>query len=78
MYEVMTTCVIMHNMIVEQERDDSLHDQGRQFEGELVEPPLGATTCENTQVRDRHISVLLQADIIEYPWAFSHHEGDEE
>jgi hypothetical protein len=62
MYEVMTTCVIMHNMIAEQERDDSIHDQGWQFEGELVEPQLGATTCENTELRDRHISARLQAD----------------
>jgi hypothetical protein len=28
MLEVMTCCVIMHNMIVEQENDESLHDQG--------------------------------------------------
>jgi hypothetical protein len=37
MYEVMTICVIIHNMIVEQERNDSLHDQGWQFQGGLVE-----------------------------------------
>ena len=34
----MTTCVIMHNMIVEDERDDSIYDQGFDFQGENVEP----------------------------------------
>jgi hypothetical protein len=46
MYEVMTICVIIHNMIVEQERNDSLHDQGWQFQGVLVEPQPEASTFE--------------------------------
>jgi hypothetical protein len=28
MWNVMTACVIMHNMIVENERDNSIYDQG--------------------------------------------------
>jgi hypothetical protein len=28
MWEVMTTCVIMYNMIVEDERGDNIYDQG--------------------------------------------------
>jgi hypothetical protein len=36
MWEVMTACVIMHNMIVEEERDDSVYDQGWDFQGDLV------------------------------------------
>jgi hypothetical protein len=35
-WEVMTTCVIMHNMIGEDERDEVLHDQGCKFQCELV------------------------------------------
>jgi hypothetical protein len=31
MWEVMTSCVIMHNMIIEEERDDSVYDQGWDF-----------------------------------------------
>jgi hypothetical protein len=31
MWEVMTVCVIMHNMIIEEERDDSVYDQGWDF-----------------------------------------------
>jgi hypothetical protein len=30
-WEVMTACVIMHNMIVEEERNDSVSDQGWDF-----------------------------------------------
>jgi hypothetical protein len=28
LWEVMTLCMIMHNIIVEKERDDNLYDQG--------------------------------------------------
>jgi hypothetical protein len=38
MWKIMTACVIMHNMIVEEERDDSVYDQGWDFQGELVAP----------------------------------------
>jgi hypothetical protein len=31
MWEIMTAYVIMHNMIVEEERDDSVYDQGWDF-----------------------------------------------
>jgi hypothetical protein len=31
MWEVITACVIMHNIIVEEERDDSVYDQGWDF-----------------------------------------------
>jgi hypothetical protein len=31
MWEVMTACVIMLNMIVEDERDNTIHDQGWEF-----------------------------------------------
>jgi hypothetical protein len=30
-WEVMTDCVIMHNMIIDDERDECLLDQGWQF-----------------------------------------------
>jgi hypothetical protein len=38
MWEVMITCVIMHNMIVLEEQDDIIYDAGWEFEGGLVEP----------------------------------------
>jgi hypothetical protein len=46
MREVMTTCVIMHNMTVDDERDEGFLDQGRQFQGELVAPQAGPSTFE--------------------------------
>jgi hypothetical protein len=41
MWEVMKTFVIMHNMIVEDKRDDIIYDQGWKFKGYLVEPHVG-------------------------------------
>ncbi|XP_073362451.1 uncharacterized protein [Aegilops tauschii subsp. strangulata] len=38
LWKVMTACAIMHNMIVEDERDDSIFDQGFDYQGENVEP----------------------------------------
>ncbi|XP_020191182.1 uncharacterized protein [Aegilops tauschii subsp. strangulata] len=38
LWEVMTACVITHNMIVEDERDNNIFDQGFDFQGENVEP----------------------------------------
>ena len=40
----MTICVIMHNMIVEDERPKRLYDQGFQFQGENVVPEHGGAT----------------------------------
>lgn len=70
----------MHNVIIEQERDDErLHYQGWQFWGELVEPQPGESTYEeflhiHTELRDRHIHDRLQADLIEHQWALADHE----
>ena len=74
MWEVMTACVIMHNMIVENERDDSrLFDQGWEFEGELVEPTPGPATHDQysdvyAEMRDKPLHERLQNDLIEHMW----------
>jgi hypothetical protein len=31
MWNMMTACVVMHNMIIEAERDDIIYDQGWDF-----------------------------------------------
>ena len=44
MWEVMTYYVIMHNMIIEDEHENNLLDQGWDFHGENVEPKYEAAT----------------------------------
>ena len=47
LWEVMTACMIMHNMIVEDERPERIYDQGFQFQCEnVVFEHGGATTFE--------------------------------
>jgi hypothetical protein len=46
MWKVMIACVIMHNMIIEDEHDEGIHDKGWEFQGELVAPHPGAATFE--------------------------------
>ena len=71
----MTACVIMHNMIVENERLERLYDQGFQFQDENVVPEHGgaATFEQFTQfyqdMRDWETYVQLQNDLVEHMWA---------
>ena len=61
----MTACVIRHNMIVEDERDESIYDQGFDFKGENVEPEHAppATVKQfvefHQELRDCHTHVQL-------------------
>ena len=70
----MTACVIMHNMIVEDERPERLYDQGFQFQDENVVPEHGgAATFEHfTQLHhDMRVwkaRVQLQNDLVEHMW----------
>jgi hypothetical protein len=41
MWEIIIALMIMYDMIVEQKHDDSAHDQGCDFQGELVAPNPG-------------------------------------
>jgi hypothetical protein len=76
MWEVMTCCVIMHNMIVEQECDNNLHNQGWKLQGESIEPRYGTSSCQeflhmHVELRDSHIHNRLQTDLVEYRWAYA-------
>ena len=70
----MTACVIMHNIIVEDEHDDSIYDQGFDFQGENVEPEHAPpATFEqfvefHRELRDWHTHVQLQDDLVEHMW----------
>jgi hypothetical protein len=68
--------MIMHNMIVEDEHDEGIHDQGWEFQGELVAPHLGAATFEeflhvHEEIRDHATHDQLQKDLIEHQWALA-------
>ena len=68
----MTACVIMHNMIVQDERPERLYDQGFQFHSENVVPEHEvATTFEqftqfHEDMRDWKTHVQLQNDLVEH------------
>jgi hypothetical protein len=73
MWEVMTACVIMHNMIIEEEHDDSVYDQGWDFQGELVAPnPVSSSFQEflhtNHDIRDRATHLALHEDLVNHIW----------
>jgi hypothetical protein len=76
MWNVMTAYVIMHNMIVENERDDSIYDQEWDFQGELAEPAAEVASWEQfmhatENVHDHRIHDRLQTDLIEHIWTFA-------
>jgi hypothetical protein len=72
-WEVMTACVIMHNMIVEEERDDSVYDQGWDFQGDLVAAnPIPSSFQEflhtHPEIRDQATHLDLHKDLMSHIW----------
>jgi hypothetical protein len=73
MWEVMTACVIMHNMIIEEERDDSVYGQGWDFQGELVTPNLGPVSFQDFlhahhNIRNRATHHALHENLVNHVW----------
>ena len=72
LWDVMIACVIMHNMIFEDEHDNNIFDQGFDFQGENVEPlHQEPTTFEQftqfyRQMRDCHTHLEVQNDLGEH------------
>ena len=68
----MTICVIMHNMIVEDERSECLCDQGFQFQGDNVVPEHveGAMFAQyiefHHKMHDWETHMQLQNDLVEH------------
>jgi hypothetical protein len=63
-------------MIVEDERDEGIHDQGWEFQSELVSPHPGVATFEeflhvHEEILDRGTHDQLQEDLIERQWALA-------
>ncbi|KAK1601704.1 hypothetical protein QYE76_018398 [Lolium multiflorum] len=79
MHEVITCCVIMHNMIVENERPDGRNENHWKFQGELVAPlPKASSWHEylhiNVEVTNENVSKRLQTDLVEHQWTLAGHE----
>ncbi|XP_074327018.1 uncharacterized protein LOC141664959 [Apium graveolens] len=78
---IMTACIILHNMIIEDERE--LHTEEEQFDTN-VEPtverePRHPTTLRefiqvHQQIRDKQAHIRLQNDLVEHLWQI--HGGD--
>jgi hypothetical protein len=81
MHEVMTYCMIMHNMIVENERPDDRNEHQWDFKCELVAPIPETSSWEqylhmNVEVTDENMSRRLQTDLIEHQWALVGHKDN--
>ena len=77
--DIMKACIILHNMIVEDERDDNeVVDLDYEQNDGVDNPPL-QVLCEQSdeflsyierhgRIRDREIHFQLQSDLIEHLW----------
>ena len=70
-WEVISCCLIMHNMIVEYERDDSIYDKDWQFGGETVVPQFGSRTFArwiefHREMRDKTAHKQFQKDLVHH------------
>jgi hypothetical protein len=75
MWEVMTSCVIMHNMIMEDGRENAAQLGGWDFQGPLVQPEhvpqeFEAYLQAHCDLRDQQVHQQLQADLVEHFYEF--------
>ena len=71
----MTACVIMHNMIVQDESPDEIYNLGLKFQDDnIVSEHGGAATFAqfiefHHQMCDCETHIQLQDDLVEHMWA---------
>jgi hypothetical protein len=71
----MAACVIRHNIIVEEERDDNVYDEGWEFHDEVVapkpEPPayFADFLTTHSEIQDRASLSKLQEDLVYHMWS---------
>ena len=76
MWEVMTACVILHNMIIESERDNPVYDvEPHEWQGPLAnvdhQVPAGAFAAilaRRQEIRHNATHHQLQNDLVEHLW----------
>ncbi|XP_006645484.1 putative nuclease HARBI1 [Oryza brachyantha] len=74
--DIMTACIILHNMIVENERGEQDIDYNYDNEGERVTPSHTSTpdfdefVRTHHDIRNRHTHSQLQEDLVEHLWHF--------
>jgi hypothetical protein len=75
--DIMTACIILHNMIIEDERhiDEVERDDYEQFNTTTLDPVSHAPTLEfmdfirrHHQIRDKETHSQLQSDLVEHLW----------
>ena len=77
--KIMKACIILHNMIIEDERDDNeVVDLDYEQNDRVDNPPLQVLREQNDEflsyierhgsIRDREIHFQLQSDLIEHLW----------
>jgi hypothetical protein len=80
MNDIVTTCVILHNMVVEDERH--LHTDACEF-SEPNDPPIASNNgvleiaqlmVAYNKIKDRSTSIRLQHNLVEHHWT---HAGNE-
>ena len=72
---VITYCVIMHNMIVQDERDDSIYNKDWQLQGEMVVPQFGSRIFArwiefHQEMRHKTAHKQLQTDLVHHIWSY--------
>ena len=76
----MTACIIMHNMIIEDEREDEDVEYVYEGAGEDVQPshdvtpPMMALSQQYNAIRSKHFHLHLRDDLVEHLWQL--HRGD--
>ena len=76
MWEVMTACVILHNMIIESERTNPVFDmEPYERQGPLTNvdhhvpaAAFAAFLARREQIRDNNTHFQLQDDLVEHLW----------
>ena len=76
---IMRACVILHNMIIDDERDTNLDEIYETVESNVspaiqnsAPPSLAARIQMDTEMRDTPTYAQLQRDLIEHVWARTH------